>query len=130
MTFIWPTLLWLLFLVPVLVGAYLLAQRLRKKYALRYASVSLVREAVGRGPGVRRHIPAAIFLAAVALLILALARPAAIVTLPSQESTIVLTIDVSGSMRATTWSRTGWRRPGRRPARSSRSSAGASASGW
>lgn len=101
MTFLWPKLLWLLLLVPVLVGAYLLAQRIRKRYALRYASVSLVREAVGRGPGARRHIPAALFLAAVALLILALARPAAVVTLPSEESTIVLTIDVSGSMRAT-----------------------------
>jgi len=51
MTFLWPKLLWLLLLVPVLVGAYLLAQRIRKRYALRYASVSLVREAVGQGPG-------------------------------------------------------------------------------
>jgi Ca-activated chloride channel family protein len=100
MTFLWPTLLWLLFLVPILIGAYLLAQQLRKKYALRYASVSLVREALGRGPGIRRHVPAALFLTAVALLLLALARPAAIVTLPSQESTIVLVMDVSGSMRA------------------------------
>ena len=39
MTFIWPTMLWFLFLVPVLVGAYLLAQRLRRKYALRYAAL-------------------------------------------------------------------------------------------
>lgn len=100
MTFLWRNLLWLLLLVPILVGAYVFAQRLRKKYALRYASVSLVREALGRGPGIRRHVPAALFLAAVALLLLALARPAAIVTLPSQESTIVLVLDVSGSMRA------------------------------
>ncbi len=100
MTFQWPRMLWLLALLPVLVALYILAQRRRQQYALRYASLSLVREAVGRGPGIRRHIPAALFLVALATLVVALARPAASVNLPSERGTIILAIDVSGSMRA------------------------------
>ena len=100
MSFLWANMLWLLALVPALVGAYWLLQRRRKKYALRYASLSLVRDAVGRGPGMRRHIPPILFLVALAVMALALARPVATVMLPSQQATVVLTIDVSGSMRA------------------------------
>ena len=100
MTFIWVRMLWLLLLVPLLVAAYLLAQRRRQKYALRYASLSLVREALGTGPGLRRHVPPALFLAGTAVLLFALARPAALVLLPSQEGTIILALDNSGSMRA------------------------------
>ncbi|HET6486989.1 MAG TPA: BatA domain-containing protein, partial [Spirochaetia bacterium] len=58
MSFQWSSLLWFLILVPILVLLYLWAQRRRQRYALRYASLSLVKEAVGRGPGIRRHIPA------------------------------------------------------------------------
>jgi Ca-activated chloride channel family protein len=100
MTFFWGSMLWLLLLVPALVAAYLLAQRRRQKYALRYASLSLVKEAIGAGPGIRRHVPPALFLAAMSVLVVALARPAAIVLLPSQQGTIILTLDNSGSMRA------------------------------
>jgi Ca-activated chloride channel homolog len=75
-------------------------QRRRQKYALRYASLALVREAVGPGPGLRRHIPAALFLVGVAAMLFALARPVAVVAAPSQEGTVVLAIDVSGSMTA------------------------------
>jgi len=57
MQFLWPSMLWLLLLIPALIAAYVLAQRRRQRYALRYASLSLVREAVGRGPGIRRHVP-------------------------------------------------------------------------
>jgi Ca-activated chloride channel family protein len=92
--------LWLLLLIPALVAAYIFAQRRRQKYALRYASLSLVKEALGRGPGWRRHVPAVLFLTAMAVMIAALARPAAIVVLPSQQGTIILTLDNSGSMRA------------------------------
>ena len=92
--------LWALLLVPALVIAYLLAQRRRQRYALRYASLSLVREALGRGPGVRRHIPPVVFLMGLATMIFALARPVATVMLPSQQGTVILTLDVSGSMRA------------------------------
>ncbi len=100
MSFLWMGMLWLLLLVPALVAAYILVQRRRQKFALRYASLSLIREAVGRGPGARRHIPPALFIASVAVMIVALARPVATVTLPSQQGTVILTIDVSGSMRA------------------------------
>ncbi len=100
MEFQWPVMLWGLFLVPVLIALYVLAQRRRQRYALRYASLSLVREALGRGPGWRRHLPAALFLLGLAAMLFALARPTSVVTLPSQEGTVILTIDVSGSMRA------------------------------
>jgi Ca-activated chloride channel family protein len=92
--------LWLFLILPVLIGIYLLLQRRRRKYALRYASLSMVKEALGRGPGFRRHIPPLLFLLAVAVMIFSLARPAAMVTLPEQQGTIILTIDISGSMRA------------------------------
>lgn len=100
MDFLWPSLLWLLLAVPVLVAAYILIQRRRQRFALRYASLSLVNEAIGRGPGFRRHIPAILYLIGLTAMIVALARPVNVVTLPSQEGTIILTMDVSGSMRA------------------------------
>jgi Ca-activated chloride channel family protein len=92
--------LWLLLLVPVLIAAYILVQQRRQRYALRYASLSLIKEALGRGPGIRRHIPPALFIASLAVMLFALARPATVVTLPAQEGTVILTMDVSGSMRA------------------------------
>ena len=100
MSFIWIEMLWLLLIVPVLIAAYVLIQRRRQKYALRYASLSLVKEAIGRGPGIRRHIPPVLFLIAIAAMVFALARPVATVTLPSQKGTVILAVDVSGSMRA------------------------------
>lgn len=101
MTFIWPQMLWLLVLVPLLIAAYVLVLRRRKKAALRYASLSIVKEAIGPGQRVRRHVPPLLFLLALVALIVAIARPAAVVTLPSQQQTVILAIDVSGSMRAT-----------------------------
>jgi Ca-activated chloride channel family protein len=100
MTFLWAGMLWLLVLLPLLVGIYVVLQRRRKKYALRYASLSLVKDALGPGPGFRRHIPPLLFLIGVATMLVALARPAATINLPSQEGTIVLTMDVSRSMQA------------------------------
>lgn len=100
MIFLWPQLLFLLLLVPALIGLYIWAQRRRKKYAVRYASLSIIKEAIGKGPGWRRHIPPALFLLALIFMLFALARPMAIVSLPAQEGTVVLAIDVSGSMFA------------------------------
>lgn len=100
MTFVWPWLLWLLLIVPVLIGVYVLLQRRRQRFALRYASLSLVKEALGNGPGLRRHIPPALFLLSLVVMLLAFARPQTVVTLPSNEGTIILTLDVSGSMQA------------------------------
>lgn len=100
MSFLAAQLLWFLGVVPVLLAAYVLVLRYRTKAALRYASLGLVKQAQGPGNRVRRHIPPALFLLGVTFLIAALARPAALVTLPSQRETIVLSMDISGSMRA------------------------------
>lgn len=100
LNFIWPEMLWLLVAVPLLVLLYVWLLRRRKKVAVRYANLALVRQAMGRSAGWRRHVPPALMLAAITTLVLATARPAAVITLPSQQETIVLAMDVSGSMRA------------------------------
>ena len=100
MTFFWPDMLWGLIAVPLLVLIYVWLQRRRKKTTLRYANLGLVREALGKRIAWRRHLPPALMLTAITALLFAAARPAAIVTLPSQQETIILAIDVSGSMRA------------------------------
>src|SRR5688572_880783 len=79
---------------------YVWLLRRRKRLAVRYANLSLVKEALGRGPGWRRHVPPALFLLALTALMIAVARPTAVITLPSQHETIILAMDVSGSMRA------------------------------
>src|SRR5467141_547798 len=100
MSFIWPLALLLLVVVAGLAVLYVLAQRRRNRYALRYANLSLVREAIGKGPGWRRHVPPALFVLALAVMAIAVARPQAVVAVPSQEGTVILAIDVSGSMLA------------------------------
>lgn len=101
MNFLWPQLLWLLLVAPLLVGLYVWLLRRKKKTALRYASLSIVREAMGTRQSIRRHIPPALFLLALVAMLVAAARPVAVVTLPSNQQTIILAMDVSGSMRAT-----------------------------
>ena len=101
MTCLWPEFLWLLLLLPLLVLLYIWLLRRKKKLALRYASLSIVREAMGRGQSFRRHIPPLLFLLSLGVMLLASSRPFAVVTLPSQRETIMLAMDVSGSMRAT-----------------------------
>lgn len=100
MTFLWPDLLLLLLLVPLLLGLYFWLLRRRKRMAVRYASLAMVREAMGPAQRMRRHIPPLLFLLSIILMLLAVARPAAVVTLPSMNETVILAIDVSGSMRA------------------------------
>jgi Ca-activated chloride channel family protein len=100
MNFLWPELLWLLAVLPLAVALYLWLLARRKKFALRYASLGLVKEALGASSRWRRHLPPLLFLFALAAMILATARPVATVTLPSQQETIILAMDVSGSMRA------------------------------
>lgn len=101
MTFLWPEFLWLLLVLPLLVLLYVWLLRRKKKMALRYASLSIVREAMGKGQTFRRHIPPILFLLSLAAMLIASSRPFAVVTLPSQRETIILAMDVSGSMRAT-----------------------------
>ena len=93
--------LWLLLAVPLLVALYVLMLRRRKPAAVRFASVALVREALGPGQRLRRHLPPLLLLGALTAMLLAIARPTAVITLPSEQRTIVLAIDVSLSMRAT-----------------------------
>ena len=98
-SFAWPSLLWLLLLIPLAVGLYVWLLHRRKKFAMRYGNLALVRQAAGTLSW-RRHIPPALFLAALTLLIVATARPSAEMTLPSTRATVILAMDVSGSMRA------------------------------
>jgi Ca-activated chloride channel family protein len=100
MTFLWPELLWLLLAVPLLVAGYVLLLRRKKKQALRYASLGMVRDAMGVRQRFRRHVPPLLFLLALVTLLVATARPTAKLTLPTQHETIILAMDVSGSMRA------------------------------
>jgi Ca-activated chloride channel family protein len=101
MTFEWPEALLLLAALPLVVAAYVYLLKRKKRQALRYSSLSLVKAAMAGGPGWRRHVPPALLFAALAAMILAVARPAALVTLPSNNETVILAMDVSGSMRAT-----------------------------
>lgn len=101
MTFLWPQFLWLLLAIPLLVAVYVWLLGRKKKMALRYASLSIVREAIGAGQSFRRHIPPLLFLLSLSAMLVAASRPFAVVTLPSQNETIMLAMDVSGSMRAT-----------------------------
>ncbi|HXU52075.1 MAG TPA: VWA domain-containing protein [Casimicrobiaceae bacterium] len=101
MKFIWPQWLWLAAILPVLIALYVWMLRRRQKRALRYASLAIVNEALGKASRLRRHIPPALMLLSLGALIVATARPTATVTLPSEHETIILAMDVSGSMRAT-----------------------------
>ena len=101
MSFLWPQALWLLLAAPALVALYIFLLRRKKKNALRYASLGLVREALGPRQRFRRHVPPLLFLLAMIALIVAIARPSATITLPSEQRTIILAVDVSLSMRAT-----------------------------
>jgi Ca-activated chloride channel family protein len=101
MRFLWPDLLWLLLVIPAFVAAYVYALFRKKKTAVHYASLLLVKDAIGRGQRIRRHVPVFLFLLAMAAALVAIARPSAVFTLPSQQQTIVLAMDVSRSMRAT-----------------------------
>jgi Ca-activated chloride channel family protein len=98
---LWPEGLWGLLAVPLLVLLYLWLLARRKRTAVRFASLGLVKEALGKGLGWRRHVPPLLFLMALTVLLASLARPTATITLPSTQETIILAMDVSGSMRAT-----------------------------
>ena len=99
MSFQWPEFLWLLAALPALVALYVYLLRRRKRFAVRYSSLTLMREAMSSASW-RRHVPPLFILLALAALIVAIARPSATMTLPSQHETVILAMDVSGSMRA------------------------------
>jgi len=99
MTFLWPEMLWFFVLVPLLVATYVAVLRKNRKTAIRYASLSMIRQAMP-GRSLRRHVPPLLFLLGVVAMLLAVARPAALISLPSQHDMVILAMDVSGSMRA------------------------------
>ncbi len=101
MDLLWPGFLYLLLVIPVLLAAYLWLLKRRKRYAVRYSSLSLVREVLPRQSRWRRHLPFALFLLALTSLIAALTRPVSIVSVPAGQTTVILTIDVSRSMCST-----------------------------
>jgi len=97
----WPGLLWALLLVPVALAAYLLAQRRRSRYTVRFTNLDLLANVVSAKPGWRRHVPPAFYLLALAALLVSLARPQAVALVPKEQATVILVMDVSGSMNAT-----------------------------
>jgi Ca-activated chloride channel family protein len=94
--------LWLLglLLVPLLVAAYVLRERRRTRDAAVWTTPALLPNLVDRAPGIRRHLPIAILLVALAAMIVGVARPYATLTVRREEATVLLTIDVSRSMGA------------------------------
>jgi Ca-activated chloride channel homolog len=97
----WPGLLWGLLLVPVAVAAYLVAQRRRAGYAVRFTNLDLLANVVARTPRWRRHLPPALYLLALTALLTSMARPQAVTLVPKEQATVMLVLDVSGSMNAT-----------------------------
>ncbi len=100
MDFLWPGILPLLGLIPLMGALYLWSLRRRRRFAVRYSSLALVREAMGHQSSWRRHLPFALFSLALASLVFTLGRPVAVVPIPTEQSTIILALDTSGSMSA------------------------------
>ncbi len=90
----------LLVLIPFFVALYIRLQQRRRRFATSFGSLGLVRATTQRGLNSRRHIPPALFMLSLTILIVALARPQAEVSLPRIEGTVILAFDVSGSMAA------------------------------
>jgi Ca-activated chloride channel family protein len=101
MDVLWPGFLLLLGLIPIIILGYIWMLHRRRKFAVRYSSLSLVRPALTRQSLLRRHLPFALLLLALSSLTLAMSRPVSIVQVPAGEVTIILAIDVSRSMCST-----------------------------
>jgi len=100
MSFQSPWLLLGLLAIPLLVGVYVLSQQRRRAYAVRFTNLALLNQVMGKGPGFRRHIPAILFIAGIAGLLLSMARPRATIRIPKGQTSVMLAVDVSGSMAA------------------------------
>jgi Ca-activated chloride channel homolog len=101
MSLLWPGSLYLFLIIPLAVLVYIWTLRRRRRFAVRYSSLSLVREAVAKQSWLRKHFPFILFLLALASLVLALTRPVATVIVPSNKATVIMAIDVSRSMCST-----------------------------
>lgn len=101
MSFQTPWLLLGLLAVPLLIGLYLASQKRRAQYTVRFTNLALLNQVVGKGPGFRRHLPAILFVAGLAGLLFSMARPQATIRIPKGQTSVMLAVDVSGSMAAT-----------------------------
>ena len=101
MSFQSPWLLLGLLAIPLLVGFYITSQQRRRAYAVRFTNLTLLNQVMGKGPGFRRHLPAILFIAGVAGLLFSMARPQATIRIPKGQTSVMLAVDVSGSMAAT-----------------------------
>lgn len=99
--FLWPSMLWLLAAVPLVAAAYVAVRVRRSRRAASGVRLQTVGDSRSRASAVRQWIPALLWLAALALLTLAIARPQASIPLPARLEAVVLALDMSGSMRAT-----------------------------
>ena len=100
MSFQSPWLLVGLLAIPLLVGFYLSTQRRRRTYAVRFTNLALANQVFGKGPGFRRHLPAILFIAGLTGLLFSMARPQATIRIPKGQTSVMLAVDVSGSMAA------------------------------
>src|SRR5574342_917932 len=101
MSLLWPGFLYLWLLIPLAIAVYIWSLRRRRRFAVRYSSLSLVREAAKGQSWLRRHLPFILFLLALTSLVFALGRPVATVLIPSNRATVILALDVSRSMCST-----------------------------
>lgn len=101
LVFQWPMMLWLMALLPLLALFYFQLQARQQKFARRYANLAVVGTPTAKMSALRRHAPALLLLLGLSALILAIARPQAVIMLPTRVDSIILAMDVSGSMRAT-----------------------------
>ena len=101
MTFEWPLALLALLAVPAALAAYALLDRRRAKQVARFTTPALFPNLVARAPGRLRHLPVVALLLALAALAVGVARPHATISVPREEATVILTVDVSRSMTAT-----------------------------
>jgi Ca-activated chloride channel family protein len=100
MTFTWPLMLLSLLLIPLFVLLYIRMGRRRQAALEKMGALGLAHNASGGGIGARRHIPMILFLIGLTAMLVGMARPHAVVTLPNVESIVILAFDVSGSMAA------------------------------
>ena len=101
MSFGEPILLFGLVLVPLAGLAYAAMQGRKRREAATFANPALMPNLVTARPGMRRHLPPLLLMAALAVLVVALARPQRTVAAPERAATVMMVTDISGSMNAT-----------------------------